>query len=89
MTKNERIARMLNFQEVDRVPLLGGFLVSGKHYRGIAGISEEEFRKAPFKHGISAYRELDVDGLILLRLPSEFDGILEYRNMTKESFFFL
>jgi len=87
MTKKERIIGMLNFQEVDRVPLLGGFLVSGKHYRGITGISEDEFRKEPAKHAIAAYRELDVDGLILLRLPSEQNGHLEYRNMTKESFY--
>ncbi len=86
MTKRERIVRMLNLQQVDRVPLLGGFFVSGKHYRGVTGISEEEFRKEPAKHAISAYRELDVDGLILLRLPSEHSGHLEYRNMTRESF---
>jgi len=87
MTKKERIIRMLNFEKVDRVPLLGGFLVSGKHYRGITGISEELFFNEPAKHAISAYRQLDVDGLILLRLPSRMEGHLEYRGMTRENFY--
>jgi hypothetical protein len=87
MTKKERIIRMLNLEEVDHVPLLGGFLVSGKHYQGITGISEDMFFEEPVKHAISAYRELDVDGLILLRLPSRMEGHLEYRGITKESFY--
>ena len=87
MTKKERITRMLNLEAVDRVPLLGGFIVSGKHYQGITGVSEDQFFKEPVKHAISAYRELDVDGLILLRLPSEQKGHLEYRGMTRENFY--
>jgi len=87
MTRKERIIRMLNLEKVDRIPLLGGFFVSGKHYQGITDISEDLFFEEPAKYAIAAYRELDVDGLILLRLPSRISGHLEYRGMTKENFY--
>jgi len=87
MTKKERIIRTLNFEKADHIPILGGFIVSGRHYCEINGISRESFFGEPEKYAISAYRKLDVDGLILLRLPSQQDGHLEYRNMTKDSFY--
>ncbi|MDQ1318001.1 MAG: Uroporphyrinogen deCOase protein [Candidatus Poribacteria bacterium] len=86
MTNKERIMRMLNFEKVDRVPILGGFIVSGKHYRGITGVTRDVFFNDPAKYAIEAYHKLGVDGLILLRLPSENEGHLEYRFMTKEGF---
>lgn len=74
MTKKERITRALNFEEIDRVPLLGGFLISGKHYRGITGVSEDLFFEEPAKHAISAYQELDVDGSNPAAPPGETGG---------------
>ncbi|MBC8232129.1 hypothetical protein H8E77_21495 [bacterium] len=52
MTRKERIIRMLNLEKVDRIPLLGGFLVSGKHYQRITNISEDLFFEEPDKYAI-------------------------------------
>jgi len=87
MTKRERIIQTMNFEKADRVPLLGGFFVSGTHYQGITGVSENLFSEEPSKYAILAYQELDVDGLILLRLPPGREGHFQYRSMTKESFY--
>jgi len=87
MTKRERIIRMMNFEKPDRVPLLGGFLVSGVHYQGIADVTEDMFWQDPSKYAVSAYCELDVDGLILFRLPPGREGHFQYRGMTKEGFY--
>lgn len=43
---------MLNLEKVDRIPLLGGFLVSGKHYQRITNISEDLFFEEPDKYAI-------------------------------------
>ena len=58
----ERIIRMLRLEQVDRIPLLGGFLVSGKHYRRKTkskseGKATDFYDTHPFPrlaHGVSA-----------------------------------
>ena len=77
----------MNFGKPDRIPLLGGFIVSGIHYQGIADVSENLFCEEPSKYAILAYQELEVDGLILLRLPPGKEGHFQYRSMTKEGFY--
>lgn len=86
MTKKERILHAINFEIIDRIPILGGFLVSGKHYQEIAGISEDIFWKNPIKYAIQAYKKLDVDGLIMLDLPPGKEGHDQYRELKKEDF---
>jgi len=86
MTRKERIIRMMNFENPDRPPILGGFIVCGKHYQDITSISEDRFFTEPSKYAILAYHELEVDGLILLRLPPGKEGHFQYRGMTKDNF---
>lgn len=87
MTKKERIIRTLNFEKIDRITILGGFLVSAKHYCEINGISRDLFFKDPVRYAISAYQKLGVDGLILLRIPTQRNGIREYRDVTYDGFY--
>ena len=77
---------MLNFERPDRVPILGGFVVSANHYLALSGATEEEFFRQPTKHAIEAYRKLGPDGLILLSLPPGKTGHLQYRAMSVEDF---
>jgi hypothetical protein len=86
MTKRDRLLATLNFETVDRIPLLGGFVVSANHYVELAGVSEDVFFSDPEHHAIDAYRTLDPDGLILLRLPPGREGHLQYRGMTTDDF---
>ncbi len=88
MTKKERILRTLNFEKPDRIPLLGGFIADGPRYQAIANISKEVFWEDPAKYIAMAYHKLDVDGLILLRLPPPGkEGHNQYREVSEEDFF--
>ena len=86
MTPKERILSMLQGERPDRVPLLGGFVVAAKHYCEITGASQEEFDGDPQGTALRAYRALDVDGLILLRLPPGKEGHFTYRSLTTAEF---
>jgi hypothetical protein len=86
MTRKQRILDELGAKLADRVPLLGGFLISPGHYSALAGVTEAEFFADPQRCAIAANRALDVDGLILLRLPEP--GPEGYRgNYTEEQFY--
>jgi len=87
MTSRERILSALRSEKTDHIPLLGGFIVSSKHYCEIGGISRSLFFGDPARHALEAYRALGVDGLILLRLPARKTGISEFRNMSASGFF--
>lgn len=88
MNNRERILCTLDFGKPDHVSVLGGFIVGSVHYRGILGMTEDEFWEDRPRHAIEAYRRLGVDGLILLRLGRghESEGHYQYRNMTREAF---
>jgi len=86
MTPKERIKATLGFADVDRVPTLGGFLTSASQYTFFGEISKEEFHKAPYESMAKAYRSLGVDGVILMRIPQDKEGLDEYREVTREGF---
>ena len=81
MNSRERIEAQMNFAPVDHIPTLGGWLTSANQYQHFAGISSEEFWKAPEKGAFLAYKNLGVDGLISLFLPPDEHG---YTHTTKE-----
>lgn len=62
-------------------------MVSAKHYCGINDISRELLFKNPVEHAITAYHKLGVDGLILLPIPAQHNGICEYRDMIYGGFY--
>lgn len=77
---------MLHGDCIDRVPCLGGFIVASDHYCGIAGTSQSNFEADPEAVAIRAYHALNVDGIILLRLPPGIDGHYTYRGITLDEF---
>jgi len=82
MTKRERISKAINFQEVDLIPTIGGWLNSAEHYQALSGIKPEELWADPEKAAIRAYQRLDVDGLIAFHPPVGRD---EYRKGLAET----
>ena len=77
LTKRERILRTLRFEETDRVPLLGGWILGDHQQQQIAGCTEEAYWQDPATCAIEAHRALDIDGMIMVMVP-ERPG--EYRD---------
>ena len=77
IARRERILRTLHFEEPDRAPLLGGWIIDDGHHIAITGCAEEAYWHDPMKYAIEAHRMLDVDGMIQVLAPKT-PG--EYRN---------
>jgi hypothetical protein len=77
VTKRERILRALHFEEPDRIPLLGGWIIDDSHHIAITGCTDEAYWQDPTKYSIKAHRALDVDGMIQVLAPKVPGG---YRN---------
>lgn len=67
--KRERILKMLAFEQPDRVPLLGGWVLGDRQHQALAGCSEEEYWRDPLRWAIEAERALGVDGMIAVLAP--------------------
>jgi len=68
LTGIERTMRALNFEETDRIPIVGGFVRHPEFLAEAAGVSVSMFWENPRKVAIEAFRRLGVDlilGLIL------------------------
>jgi hypothetical protein len=70
MTGYERTHAALNFQPTDRVPVVGGFVRHPPFLAAAAGVAVEAFWADPQGVAIRAFRNLGVDCLIGLILPS-------------------
>lgn len=86
MTPRERMLATLNFERPDRTAVLGGFVCSANHYIELSGVTEEAFFQDPERYAVEANRKLNVDGLILIRLPPGREGHLQYRGLTEKHF---
>lgn len=73
MTGRERALRTLNFEEVDRVPLVGGWL---QHSGFMSEITGRDFWKSPEEVALEAYRRLEVD--LIPQLVTPFSPEMEY-----------
>jgi hypothetical protein len=70
MTGKERTLCAINFEPTDRIPVVGGFVRHPQFLAAAAGVSVDEFWRDPRKVAIRAFRNLDVDVIIGLILPS-------------------
>jgi hypothetical protein len=85
LTKRERILNTLNFEDVDRIPLLGGWIIADSHQRAIARCTEEEYWQDPVRCAVDAHRVLDVDGMIMVVVPQK-PGEYLIDGISKENF---
>lgn len=70
MTGFERTLRAIDFEPTDRVPVVGGFVRHPPFLAAAAGVTVEAFWKDPQGVAIRAFRNLGVDCIIGLILPS-------------------
>ena len=71
MNRKERVLGTLQFEPVDRVPVVGGFVRHPGFLAAAAGVTVKEFWESPRTTAISAFRALGVDVIIGLILPVE------------------
>ena len=74
--KRERLLRTLQFEYTGRVLLLGGWILGDHQQQAIAGVSEKAYWQDPERWVIEAHRALDIDGRIMVVVPT---GPGEYR----------
>ncbi len=70
MTGRERTLRAINFEPIDRLPVVGGFVRHPHFLAGAAGTTVDAFWADPKTIAIRAFRNLGVDCIIGLILPS-------------------
>ena len=75
MTSKERLTRAARGQEVDRVPAIGGWLGGAPVLAELAGCSKDEYLADPYLAVIKAHKALDVDGMVLPIVPSQWDEV--------------
>ncbi|MCL5073748.1 MAG: hypothetical protein M1308_23075 [Actinobacteria bacterium] len=71
MNGKERAMRTINFKEIDKVPIVGGFVIKSSFLEKVSG--GMNFWENPCMTAIKAYRALDVDLIIQLLLPFSKD----------------
>jgi hypothetical protein len=76
-TKRDRLLRTLRFENTDRVPLLGGWILGDHQQQAIVGVSEKAYWQDPERYVVEAHRALDIDGMIIVVVPA---GSGEYRD---------
>lgn len=87
MTGRERTLRAIHFEPTDRAPVVGGFVRHPPFLAEAAGTSVEAFWADPKTVAIRAFRNLRVDCIIGLILPSPDSAIGAQVNMHKRSRF--
>lgn len=70
MTGRERVLRAIDFEPTDRLPVVGGFVRHPRFLAHAAGTTVEAFWADPKGVAIRAFRNLGVDCIIGLILPS-------------------
>lgn len=79
-----RLLAMLRREAVDRVPLLGGWVLGDAQHQALTGCTPEEYWRDPLHYVIEAHRALGVDGMIAVhvpRAPGDYRG-----DLTRERF---
>ncbi|MBT5534361.1 hypothetical protein HOK31_14945 [Candidatus Poribacteria bacterium] len=84
MTKHERIMRQARFEDVDRIPLLGGWMNSAEHLQELGGTTEDEFWSDGWAGGLRAYQALDVDGMLGHIVPASQTSVRQGRILDDE-----
>ena len=72
----QRTHRHLQGREVDRVPMLGGWLMNARHLADLAGITVDEYLAGPERGAARAYAALGVDCVICrAAIPDQVDSV--------------
>jgi hypothetical protein len=75
MTHKERILRHLHGEDVDRLPIIGGWSLGVRNVAALAGLSLDDYMRDPFAGVVLANRRHGVDGLVPPIVPRDIDSI--------------
>lgn len=75
LSSRERLERALRFDEVDRIPTIGGWIGGVKVLSDLAEISTADYLKDPLGGVVRAHLNLGVDGMISPVVPTRLDQI--------------
>lgn len=75
MTHKERLRRHLRGEEVDRMPMLGGWILGAHNLAHLAGLDWEGFFADAPQGVVLANRRLQVDGMVPPIVPTRADAI--------------
>jgi hypothetical protein len=73
MTRIERLESAFTLKEVDKTPILGGWIACPEYMMEIAEATADEYWADPYGVSIRAYDRLDTDGLIGIFVPRNRD----------------
>ena len=75
MNNKERIIAQLKGEEVDNIPIIGGWSLGVKNMAELGGISVEEYLKEPENSVIEINKKLGVSGMVQYIVPKDIDAI--------------
>jgi hypothetical protein len=75
LTSKERLVRHARGQELDRIPLLGGWVGGAQNLAQIAGITLEQYLADPEAGVVAAHLALGADGMIQPIIPRRADQV--------------
>jgi hypothetical protein len=87
MNGKERTVKAIGFEEKDRLPVVGGFVRHPPFLAAAAGVSVDEFWRDPRRVAMCAFRNLGVDVIIGLILPTADSAIGAQVDIHKSSRF--
>lgn len=75
LSRKQRLIRQLRGQEIDRVPMIGGWNLGVRNVADLAGLSVEDYLADPFSGVVRANRGLGVDAMVPPIVPVDIDAI--------------
>jgi len=72
--QKQRVDAAYNLQSLERPPALGGWIADPAKIMALTGVDEETYWNDPVTVSVAAYRELGLDGLLDVNVPSERGG---------------
>lgn len=75
LSSRQRFLRALQFEEVDQIPTIGGWIGGVRVLSALAEMSPSDYLEDPLQGVIQAHLNLGVDGMISPVVPTELDQI--------------
>jgi len=75
LTRKQRLLNHIHGEPVDRIPMLGGWILGVRNLAAIAGITVEEYLKEPMRGVIRANQVLGVDAIVPPVVPTDINSI--------------
>ncbi|GAG51922.1 unnamed protein product, partial [marine sediment metagenome] len=75
VNSRERVFRQITGQEVDRIPLMGGWFHGARNLAALSGLSVEDYLRHPATNLIKANRALAIDCMVDPIIPTQVNQV--------------